>query len=279
MSWSKLKTIIIYILVLLNLFLLGLVGMNRLRAKRYEEAALSEAAAVLEHNNIAVDRSGLPGEIDLQTATVARDIEKEGRLVRILLGEDVLVSPAGGGMYVYRSAAGEADFRSNGEFTVTFGQPQEEAPAGADSPRALMKTLGLRVWESWETEDSATAAQSLEGAPVYSVGSSGQALGVTYVYDAQGKLSSVSGRIFPGKLTADQESEKPLSLSTALISFFGFLSDSGDVCREIRKVSPVYRVAAAGDPVRLTPAWQFTTDTGEYFLDACTAEVTRGAGG
>lgn len=277
MSWSKLKTIIIYILLLLNLFLLGLVGMNRLRAKRYEEAALSEAAAVLEHNNIAVDRSGLPGESELRAATVARDIEKEGRLARILLGEDVLVSPAGGGMYVYRGAAGEADFRGNGEFTVTFGQPLEEAPPGADSPRALMKALGLRVWETWETEDSATAAQSLGGAPVYS-GSSGQALGVTYAYDAQGKLSGVSGRIFSGKLAADQESEETLSLSTALISFFGFLSDSGDVCREIRQVSPVYRVAAAGDPVRLTPAWQFTTDTGEYFLDACTAEVTRRAG-
>ena len=111
MSWSKLKTIIIYILLLLNLFLLGLVGMNRLRARRYQTAALTEAAAVLARNNIQVQWEQLPREMKLPAVTLTRDLQKEEQLVRLFLGEDVAVSASGGGLYIYEGTEGTASFR------------------------------------------------------------------------------------------------------------------------------------------------------------------------
>lgn len=270
MSWSKLKTIIIYILLLLNLFLLGLVGMNRLRARRYQDAALSEAAAVLARNNIQVQWEDLPREMEFSPAVAARDLQKEEELVRAFLGEDVQVSASGGGLYVYegRSVAGTASFRSNGEFTISCDVPRDQS---AD-PQEIMGRLGLQTGRVREEEGSATAEQELNGVPVY--GSSGQgAAGLTFEYDGTGRLTAVSGRLFLGRLTAEPEEDAPLSVPTALISFYNFAVDNGDVCREIVSMAPVYR--AVGDPVRLSPAWLIRTDTGGYFVDAVTAEVNR----
>lgn len=271
MSWSKLKTIMIYILLLLNLFLLGLVGMNRLRARRYQTTALTEAAAVLTRNSIQVRQEDLPREMKLPAAVAIRDLEKEEQLVRAFLGEDIRASASGGGLYVYEGEAGTASFRGNGEFTITYSRPSDW---GA-TPREMMEQLGLDMGRTWEEEGLSAVEQSLNGVPVYPSGSGGGqgAAGMAFEYDGIGRLRSVSGRLLLGKLTSSQE-EQPISVSTALIAFFNFVVDSGDLCRELTGMTPVYR-AAAGEPVHLTPAWRVSTDTGDYFVDAVSAEVTR----
>lgn len=270
MSWSKLKTIIIYILLLLNLFLLGLVGMNRIRARRYQTAALTEAAAVLERNNILVQWEELPREMKLSPVTVARDLAKEEQLVRAFLGEDAAAEASGGGLYLYQGAAGSASFRGNGEFTVTFNEPVDLGTA----PREMLGHLDLDVGRVWEEEDTSSAEQSLNGVPVYAAGSSVQGpAGMTFAHDSEGRLRTVYGRLFLGKTAAVPEEEKPVSVSTALMAFLNFVVDNGDVCGRITDMAPVYR--AGGDPVKLTPAWLIRTGTGGYFVDAVSAEVSR----
>ena len=270
MSWSKLKTIMIYILLLLNLFLLGLVGTNRLRARRYQTAALTEAAAVLTRNNIQVRHEDLPREMKLPAAVAIRDLEKEEQLVRAFLGEDIRISASGGGLYVYEGEGGSASFRGNGEFTITYSSPSD----WSITPQEMMERLDLDIGRAWEEEGFAAAEQNLNGVPVYPSGSGSQgAAGMTFEFDSHGQLCSVSGRLLLGKLTTSQE-EQPISVSTALIAFFNFVVDSGDLCREPTGMTPVYR-AAAGEPVHLTPAWRVSTDTGDYFVDAVSAEVSR----
>lgn len=270
MSWSKLKTIIIYILLLLNLFLLGLVGMNRLRARHYQDAALTEAAAVLAHNSIQVRREDLPREMKLSAAVAARDLQKEEQLARAFLGDDIKANASGGGLYIYEGEAGIARFRGNGEFSIAYNVPSGQSA----TPQDMMRRLGLDTRRVREAESSCTAEQSLNGVPVYSTGSAGQgAAGMTFEYDSVGQLTAVSGRLFLGKLTSEPEENEPVSVSTGLIALLGFIVDNGDVCREIVDMTPAYR--AGGDPVRLTPVWLVRTDTGSYFVDAVTAEVSR----
>lgn len=272
MSWSKLKTIIICILLLLNLFLLGLVGVNRLRARRYQDAALTEAVAVLAHNNIRAERETLPGEMTLSAASTARDLLKEEELIRAFLGDDMTVSASGGGLYIYegQTTAGTASFRGNGEFTVSYEVPHSQS----GTPRDIMKQLDLDTGDVREEEGLLTTEQRLNGVPVYSAGTASQDVaGMTFLYDSQGRLSAVSGRLLLGRLSAEPEETKPVSVSTGLMAFLGFIVDSGDICREIVAMTPVYR--ASGDPVRLTPAWLIQTDAGGYFVDALSAEVSR----
>lgn len=281
MSWSKLKTIIIIILLLLNLFLLGLVGLIHLRSARYAAAALSEAAAVLQLNGIQVQTDALPPAMELKTVTVARDLQPEAALAAALLGEDVQLQASGGGLYIYRSPVGEASFRSSGEFSVTFTQP---GPAAAGEYTALVRSLldelDLDLWQVEESGSTVTASQSLNGAPLYSGGilaMSQSAIAAAFTFDDDGRLQSASGRLLMGGVAAESESREPLSIPTVLISFFNFTVDSGEVCQAIQGMTPAYRASAGSDPIRLSPVWRITTDTGEYFLDAYTAEVTRSA--
>lgn len=279
MSWSKLKTIIILILLLLNLFLLVLVGANRLRAARYDAAALSGAASVLELNGIQVDRGSLPSAMELSAVIAARDTRREAALADALLGDGVRADDPAGGLYVYRSPVGSATFRSNGEFSVTFTDPLP-VPQGSDRPSQARSLLsGLELWQIDERGDTLTAVQQLDGSPVFPTASStGQpTAGILFLYDGQGRLTQISGRLCLGDTAPDPEAQEPITVPTALIAFYNFIVDNGDVCQSIEQMQPVYRTVTMTDPVHLSPAWRITTDTGEYFLDAATGEVTRAA--
>ena len=74
MEWSKVKNIIILLLLLVNGFLLVLVGMRREETENYQASALAQAVEVLERSGMdralylgdtqgdldAADRAGIP---------------------------------------------------------------------------------------------------------------------------------------------------------------------------------------------------------------------------
>lgn len=276
MSWSKLKNIMILILLLLNLFLLGLVGANQLRASRYQAKAISEAAAVLERNGIRVDRDGLSAAMDLSAATAVRDGAREAALAAALLGAAAERHEAGGGLSIYSADSGSASFRSGGEFLVTFSEPLPVPGDRTGWVRDLLERQGLDLWRVSESGETVTAVQQVNGAPVFSAGQA--ASGAVFRFDEAGQLTEVGGRLLLGRAAAESESQKLVTAPTALIAVSNFIIDNGDVCQSIQSMAPAYRAAPA-DPVRLTPMWRISTDAGDYFLDAYTAEVTRAAEG
>lgn len=277
MAWSKVKTIIILILLTLNLFLLGLVGYIQLHSARYQAAALREAAAVLERSSIQVDPGILPAEMPLRTVTMTRDTEREAALAAALLGTDTEIRSTAGGLHIYEAAAGNASFRSSGEFSVTFTQPRS-LPSGAsplEQVRGILDGLGLEIWQAEEQGSTVAVVQSLDGTPVFPSASTGQSAGASFSFNEAGRLSMVSGRLALGRTAEDPAGQEALTVPTVLIAFFNFILDSGDACHAIYEVLPVYRASSMSDPVSLIPAWRISTDTGDYFLDAATAEVVR----
>ena len=100
MEWSKLKNIILLLLVSVNAFLLILVGVQESRAARYEEDTRQAAVRVLEQSGITFGPERVPQEAGLSPLTVTRDRESEAI---------VALSPARGktmsgiGIPVYRA--------------------------------------------------------------------------------------------------------------------------------------------------------------------------------
>lgn len=105
MEWPKLKNIIILILLLVNVFLLIMVGAQERDSAQHREQTITDAVSVLERNGIRLDRTRVPEELDLTPMTVERDQESEAALAAALLGE-CTASDLGSGRYAYQGKQG-----------------------------------------------------------------------------------------------------------------------------------------------------------------------------
>lgn len=273
MEWSKLKNIIILILLVANLFLLVMTGVQQRSSAQRREQALDDAVSVLERSGIKVDRNDLPSELDLVPLTVERDRQAEGDLAAALLGECASYD-LGSGRYAYESPLGTAEFRSNGNFSFSFSdgvltadRPGEEEPHALDT---LEKIGFIGTLVSREEAGGRTVlvlGQIWQELPVLSCQ-------VTLEYE-NGCLRTIVGQRLMGTPQTAADRTELLSVSTALLRFLSGVTDLGDICSEITAVGPAYLLTTSADATRLIPIWYVTTDTGAYSLNAVTGALER----
>ena len=77
MRWSRIKDIIILMLVVVNLFLLGMVGLRAWRSQRAQEESRERMVAVLEKNGVSFLPQEVPGQWSLPGQTPALEPGRE----------------------------------------------------------------------------------------------------------------------------------------------------------------------------------------------------------
>lgn len=273
MEWRSLKNIIILILLLVNAFLLVLVGARRGEARRYDQEALERTVEVLEQNGMEVERGRLGDADGLVPLSLERDLAREGQLARALLGGGVEADDWGGGLYRYRGDLGEVSLRAGGGF---FAELAEDPHWQADRPEghaaSLLKKMGVDAQQiGMEARGEGTAVrfrQCWDGVPVFSCE-------VEFFYEG-GLLRTIQGSLLiVGQ--AVQETGETLALPTALLRFLDGTAQAGDVCSAVHSMEAGYRAAAQplSSGIRLTAAWLVSSDTADYYLDAATGALTR----
>ncbi len=272
MEWPKLKNIIIAILLLANLFLLVMVGAQERSSLRQQEQALTDALTILQDNGIRLARDTVPDEMALAALTTSRDVQQEAVLAAELLGT-CTVSDLGGGRYSYDGPLGHAEFRNNGNFSVTFDPGVYASPQDTNLELHALTSLqhigfvGTQVsQEETDLQNLLTLRQTYQGLPVFSCQ-------VTLGYDEQGELRSISGQRLIGTPTPDNN-QAAITIPTALLRILNGITGLGDVCSEINDITAGYQLSSS-DTVRMIPVWQITTDTGAYILNTLTGELTR----
>lgn len=273
MEWPKLKNIIILILLLVNIFLLIMVGAQERDSAQYREQTITDAVSVLERNGIRLDRAHIPEELELTPMTVERDQESEAALAAALLGECDSFD-LGSGRYAYQGAQGWAEFRSNGSFNISFHDGARKVDeSGGEEAHALtmMKQVGLTSVLVSRKEHGGqvtlTLRQTWQDLPVYSCQ-------ITLEY-ADDCLQSIAGQRLMGTPQPSGEKSELISVPTALLRVLNGINDLGDICNEITAMTPGYILATSADATRLIPMWYVTTDTGEYSLNALTGVLER----
>ena len=274
MEWSKLKNIIILILLLVNLFLLAMAGVQERDSVQYQEQSIVDALTVLERNGIRVALEKIPGQMSLKSMTVQRDRELEGNLAQALLGE-CTITDLGGGRYSYASPMGSAEFRSNGNFSVVFpkgipfdgGAGEEETHALAMAAKiGLSGTVAQRVRFA-DGGVYVTLYQTWQSIPVYSCQ-------ITLQYQG-GALCSISGQRLMGQPQPTGSEEKLLSIPTVLMRSLSGINRLGDICSEITQLTPGYQMSNPAEGNRMEPVWYIVTDIGAYQLNAITGILVR----
>lgn len=272
MEWRRVKNIIIVILLLVNGFLLVLVGTRRSQARQYEESALERTIQVLAQDGIELSPQSISGQTGRQAGTLERSVDLEGQAASALLGETVEGSNRGGGLYIYSTGRGQISFRTGGELSADLADhPCWET----DDPEAHAAGLmdGLKIESelvSSEISDGSGRVvyrQLLDGAPLFSCQ-------LIFTYE-EGRLTDLEGDL----LTVEKvvtESSVVLTLPTVLMRFLDAVLNSGDVCSAILVVEPGYlTVQSFSDTTRLRPVWYISTNTADYYVDGITGEVTR----
>ncbi|MBE6956030.1 MAG: hypothetical protein E7450_01070 [Ruminococcaceae bacterium] len=273
MEVSKLKNIVIVILVLLNLFLLILSGGRRVQDVRNREQARHAAVEVIKNGGVKLDEQIVPAKMELAPRTAERDLKAELLQARALLGDEVDMQAKGGEVYRYTGDAGWLQVHSTGQYSahLTGEPPLAENERAQERAVALLARMDVesRVVESRreDGQEVILLQQTLDGAPLLDC----QA---TVTYTQQGEWSVSGGRRLLGQ--AEQTGGDPITVATALMRLYNGLNDMGDVYNAITGITQAYSISSEGTgTMRLTPVWQVETDTGTYRLDTLTGGLTR----
>ena len=263
MEWSKIKNIILLILLGLNLFLLIMVASQELQARQFRQEAREEAVALLERNGIAVDASVLPEDTSLPTQVLEEDLSVAETLAHALLGEDA-VQQSTGVRAVYSSSLGEMETFSTGRFAVDFtaqALPLHDRTA-EEHAADLLQRAGIQAeyLDSSHAEGATriTYRQRWTDTPVFNAQ-------ITLAYQ-DGALRHMEGVLLPANGGVSQQ-EETITVATLLVRFLSQRNESGRMFSQIQALVPGYHLSGTR-PFTLTPAWYVVTDTGTYVLSA-----------
>ncbi len=271
MEWSKIKNIILLILVLVNVALLALVVLRENRSAQNVEEARAGAVAALERSGIAVELERLPQDMELCELTFTRDRGGEQAAAEALLGAVSAGADSSAVRLVYTGAGGTAEFAMGGEFTVALepgvhtlnGRTEEEAGLGCLELLGIQAELVSAVRDGGDTV--LTYRQLWQGVPVFSC-----PVELTW---RDGELVRIQGQRLAGSSAPAGGTELPLSTATVLVRFLAGLNAEGTICSRLEDMTAGYLLSGT-TPLKMVPVWRITTDTGAYYVDGMTGTLS-----
>lgn len=270
MPVSKLKNLAILILLLANIALLALLIPRHLEQSRQEDNLRNSLTQLCAQQDVVLNPTCVPDTIKLYPLELAEREQAESAALTVLLGEMPAVV---NGQLQTSSKAQPLRIGSweNGALTLRLSG-QEEVSDFLDATEDTLEQMGFQVYRLAHPDRlspgiyAVTATQSVLGVPVFS-----QGLTMTY---SNSCLTDVNGQFFAGTLT-QSGSSACMSAADAVVAFLSCRVDLGWVGSSITRMQQGYlRTDAAGTLVHLTPVWRLSTDTGDFYVNGLTAEVT-----
>lgn len=266
MKTSRLKNIVIVLLLLVNIFLLTLLLGRRAEARAAYERSVEQLVTLYESSGVSLDPALLSQEDVLFSASLGRDEARERAFAASLLGDDVRVSDTGGGVYQYENALGSCSIRAGGTVEASLTRATDDP---ADFCRSLFQSYGYVLIASSLNSSgsgSVTGLRSSGEQPIFNA-----SLTLTF---SRGALTAVSGT-FLSSLTEGTRADG-IDAITALVRFLDHRSASGLVWTEIQSVESGYLLqSSAATPLRLLPVWRIGTDVNSFYVNCKTGEITR----
>lgn len=273
MDKGQVKNFIIVLLLVVNLFFLFTVLIDKVEAGQVRSEAAQHLIAVLGNNGISLSDADMLNTEQLNQQSFKRDMSAEKRMVSAVLGRNIALVDQGGSLFYYESENGQATFSGTGKFDI---RPAHNDILVDDDPivTALeyLKKMGLSSSREYaETElgeglNVVTLLCTLDGSPVFNCS-------VKFTFSEQ-SLLLISGTRPLDALTSEN-SRNTLDLNTILMRFLEMTHESGQVFSEIEVLQAGYSMAStsvSGD-CTMTPVWRIVTNVGTYDINGITGKV------
>ena len=265
METRRLKNIAILILLLLNIFLILLLGYQHLQSQRSHALAVEQL-----HQLFAADQIPLSPQADLagqplQPMSLTRNTEAEQTIAAYLLGSEPTLTDQNGSIHSYTGSSGSIHFRSGGSFDSSeLSLPVANVIGFAQD---FFRTFGYVQTDEQLSGSSGTvtALRYVDGVPVADCSVS--------LRFTDGALTAVSGTYISLEDAVAAEGSEQLSCITALIRFLDHRRDSGMISRQVNDIFCIYKLDSTSSVLHLLPIWQIETDTYTYLVDCGDGEI------
>ncbi len=270
MEKSKIKNVIILILLTVNIFFLALFLIGRTETGKLKRQAREDVASILAENGIRIDQSIIPEDSYFVSYKLTRDINGENLITKTVLGDTD--TNLDGSIYHYESLAGKADFYGSGEFAISITDGYPISDSNSQGLVSFLKSMNIAVDPgSVRIENTAGGAQTVSFFCSYSN---------TRIFNCPINLNISDGRIYsingrrPTSAPLASGSPNLLSVNTALVYFLNGIRNANLKCGEITGISAGYYMSAAvSGGGELYPVWLLTTDSGSYYVNGINGEI------
>lgn len=265
METYRLKNIIILTLTLVNVFLLGMLGMRQAQQVSSQHKTTEELVTLFAAEGVTLSESAVSFDPPPAALTLERDTAAEKTVAAAFLGDELTAADEGGGILTYTSNLGRAIFRASGAFEITGELGRNVSALG----QRFCRNYGCKSPDEWfDASGSGTVIvqQLCQGYPV-------EDCFVKFLAE-NNVLHSVSGNFLPSKSVVSQ-SGNLLTASTALTAFLKARRTSGAVVSAVTGLYPCYELQSTASTLTLTPTWRVVTDTVDYYVNCSTGMVTH----
>lgn len=245
MPLSKIKNMIIWALVIVNLFFLALVISNSIRSKRITEQMTRQTEDICAEAEVTLS-ARLSG-YNVKFPKLAVSDPHSGRLAvaRAFLGE---CTQDDGINSSYLSEKGSASISANGKINFNLNEEISGVPS----------IPGIELRHDYGDQYVQTASEL----PIFNC---------TVVPDEM----RVSGTLAIG-VTELGGTEDTVSAYTAILRFVSMCKGGDYFCTEILHIDPGYILTTSvTGSSELDPVWRISTDTGSVYIDGVGGGVLR----
>ena len=270
MSISRIKTIVIVVLLLINVSFGAVIVMDTVADARIERQSIEYACDMLRSHGISIEPGVVITKSAIRTMRTAREGEAEALIAQAILGETKMTDL--GVIFLYENdERGTAEFYSAGDFEIRLNDGVITNEKGTmRAVQELLVDMGLetvsQVFSFSEESEKVTVIEAYKGASIFNC--------ATEFIFSGGSLQTIIGRFVTG-VEPVEDSMEIMQAGTALLDFLAWVRDGNAECTQILRAEAGYqhRVSGSFGEGVIAPAWLISTDNGKYIIDDATGDI------
>ena len=272
MSKARLKTLVIALLVLLNLFFLAIIITDNAKDAQSRRQAVENVCELLRLGGISIEPEVIREFSPLTEMKTTRDTDAEALFASVTLGETEITDQ--GVIYIYEnSERGRAEFYSAGDFVMRINEGVVTSTNDRDKIKTVrnllrdMKLEASQIVSAYEADREIVSVRCSYGkASIFNCS-------VEFVFNGD-NLEVIKGRYITGILNTES-GETLSSPGTALLGLLRAVKRGEVSCESVKSVEAGYYYLIAGSfgEGSIIPAWLITTDIGSFIYNERTGEI------